>query len=333
MNGIQCKGPSKLLVNHCVCECMHVWVCRFMDMVMCFTEGVCFRNCEAKVQGWTTNTRMDAGIRKLNRALALNSQRLQQSDINNPRVRANRTDAPQHRHCNQTSVCVHFVMRVTAKEQSQAAVGATLPFVFSTCRPWLTDRWWSAIYCLQRQACILHSKLGRAEPCGKCTLKNTVMHAPVEAPTHRGRPFGHRQHSVLLFHLQWKNLTSDPEHFQLGERGSRGMPCMSASKMRGGIDRYPSFVLFSCLIFSNAKEPLSKNCLLNLEKELRIRIFQTPLGHNELNVSSLRILFSYGLYDPRGSWFISLSLYSSVWFLAATLCNNRPLFFLMSNRS
>lgn len=167
MNGIQCKGPSKLLVNHCVCECMHVWVCTFMDMVVCFTEGVCFRNREAKGQGWTTNTHMDAGTHKLNRALGLNSQRLQQSDINNPRVRANHTDAPQHRHCNQTSVCVHFVMRVSAKERTQAAVGATSPFVFSTRRPWLT------IYCLQRQACILHSKLGRAKPCGKCTLKQS----------------------------------------------------------------------------------------------------------------------------------------------------------------
>lgn len=186
---------------------------------------------------------MDAGTHNLNRVLGLNSQRLQQSDINNPRVRANRTDAPQHRHCNQTSVCVHFVMRVSAKERTQAAVGATSPFVFSTRRPWLTDRWRSAIYCLQRQACILHSKLGRAKPCGKCTLKNTVMHAPVEAPTHRGRPFGHWQHSVLLFHLQWKNLTSDPGAFptrrkrqpgnamherQQNERRERSIPIICA---------------------------------------------------------------------------------------------------------
>lgn len=241
-------------------------------MVVCFTEGVCFRKREAKGQGWTTNTHMDAGTHKLNRALGLNSQRLQQSDINNPR--ANRTDAPQHRHCNQTSVCVHFVMRVSAKERTQAAVGATSPFVFSACRPWLTDGWRSAIYCSQRQACILHSKLGRAKPCGKCTLKNTVMHAPVEAPTHRGRPFGHRQHSVLLFHLQWKNLTSDPEPFQLGERGSRGMPCMSASKMRGGIDRYPSFVLFSCLIFSNVNEPLSKTVNLTWKRNWGLDFFR-----------------------------------------------------------
>lgn len=153
-----------------------------MDMVVCFTERVCFRNREAKGQGSTTNTHMDAGTHKPNRALGLNSQWLQQSDVNNPRVRANRTDAPQHRECNQTSVCVHFVMCVSAKERTQAAVGATSPFVFSTCRPWLKDRWGLAIYCLQRQACILHSKLGRAKPCGKCTLKTQSCTLPWKLP-------------------------------------------------------------------------------------------------------------------------------------------------------
>lgn len=126
--------------------------------------------------------------------------------------------------------------------------------------------------------------------------KHKVMHAPMEAPTHRGRPFVHRQHSVLLFHLQWKNLTCDPEHFQCRERGCQGMPCMSASKMRGGIDRYPSFVLFSCL---QCEGVLIGNCLLNLEKELRIVLFQRLLSHKELNVSSFGSLFSYGFYDPR----------------------------------
>lgn len=47
MNGIQCKGPSELLVNQCLCVYMHA----FMDMHVCFTEGVCVRNHEASGQG------------------------------------------------------------------------------------------------------------------------------------------------------------------------------------------------------------------------------------------------------------------------------------------
>lgn len=43
---------------------------------------------------------------------------------------------------------------------------------------------------------------------------HTLMHTPTDVPTHWGQQFGHRQHSNLLFRLQWKNLPFDPEYFQ-----------------------------------------------------------------------------------------------------------------------
>lgn len=163
----------------------------------------------------------------------------------------------------QTSVCVHFITCVSAEEWDEAAVGAASPFVLSSRGPWLMDRWWSVIYCLQRRACILHSKLGRSKrPLEKYTLRkeHKIMHAPIEAPTHRARPFGLRQHSILLSHLQWKNLTSDPEYFQLGERGSQGMPCMSASKMKR--DRSIAFIYaFLLPPFQRSEAVIIKTCL------------------------------------------------------------------------
>lgn len=79
-------------------------------------------------------------------------------------------------------------------------------------------------------------------------LANTLLplntHTPSDIPTHWGQRFGHRQHSILLLRLQWKNLLFDPEyfqHFQL-EESSQGMPCFSAKRARGGMDRCPSLV-------------------------------------------------------------------------------------------
>lgn len=91
---------------------------------------------------------------------------------------------------------------------------------------------------------ILNLLTNTVSPLNTCTL----MHTPSDVPTHWGQQFGHRQHSILLLRLQWKNLLFDPEYFQhfQQEGGSQGMPCFSAKREReeGWIDAHHLYRVF-----------------------------------------------------------------------------------------
>lgn len=102
-----------------------------------------------------------ARTHKLSRTPGLKSHQLQQSNINNPRARAKRTHASTTHtlQCKQVFVCT-LSRACQLRNKTKQLWGLRHPLC-------------SATYCLQSQACILYSKLGRAKPCGKCALKNT----------------------------------------------------------------------------------------------------------------------------------------------------------------
>lgn len=58
------------------------------------------------------------------------------------------------------------------------------------------------------------------------------MRAHKDAPTHWGQRLGHRQHSVLLFRLQWKNLPFDPGAFPTPRKEAARECCASALTKR-----------------------------------------------------------------------------------------------------
>lgn len=58
------------------------------------------------------------------------------------------------------------------------------------------------------------------------------MRAHKDAPTHWGQRLGHRQHSVLLFRLQWKNLPFDPGVFPMPRKEAARECCASALTKR-----------------------------------------------------------------------------------------------------
>ena len=138
----------------CVCVCVHSRVC----VCVCFTDTKRFALGMMKPAGM--DEPQTHSCTQLKRTLHLNSHQLQLSDVNNPEARANAHMRQNTYPAMQTSVCVHFIMCVSAEEWDEAAVGAKTPLFLAT-------------YCLQSQACILYSKLGREKPCGKCALKNT----------------------------------------------------------------------------------------------------------------------------------------------------------------
>lgn len=152
----------------CVCVCVYVCVCTHACVQICvcvlqIPKGFAFGIMKPAGRD-EPQTQSCTHAQVTVESLALNSHQLPQSDTNTPRGRANRTHAPQHIACNANKcLCALSSRACQLRNETKQLWGLRHPLCWAT-------------YCLQSQACILYSKLGRAKPCGKCALKNKKSH-------------------------------------------------------------------------------------------------------------------------------------------------------------
>lgn len=152
------------------------------------------------------------------------------------------------------------------------------------------------------------------------------MRAHKDTPTHWGQRLGHRQHSVLLFRLQWKNLPFDPGVFPTPRKEAARECCASAltKRDRQWINAHHLCVsaAFLSATWSIHYPKLSYSTGNALPS--RAFSFQTPRLWRWADFtfcsqpSALQDpSFFSGFYGLKLSWFISPSPLWSVCFLAA----------------